>query len=209
MTIEQILSFIAASAALTFLPGPDNIFVLTQSLTRGRRFGIGISSGLVSGLIIHTFLAAFGISLLINNSSLAFNIIRYLGAAYLFYLAISALFEKPLKTDTTGEKIQEKDSFFSLWRTGFVMNLLNPKVIIFFLAFFPQFIVDDGMKTHWQMIILGLIFMIIALIIFFLISLLAGSFSKFFNKPQFWTIVKWMKFIILGSIGITLLLTQH
>lgn len=208
MTLQQIISFILASAALTFLPGPDNIFVLTQSLTRGKRFGLGISLGLVSGLIIHTFLAAFGISLLISQSPIAFSVIKYLGAAYLFYLAISAIREKPQAPQTENLEFQKQVSSFSLWQTGFIMNLLNPKVIVFFIAFFPQFIITDGMKTHWQMIILGLIFMTIALIIFSLIATLAGYFSKYLNNPKFWKIIKWVKFIILAGIGMTLLLTS-
>jgi threonine/homoserine/homoserine lactone efflux protein len=207
MTIEQILSFILASAALTILPGPDNIFVLTQSLTRGKRFGLGISLGLVSGLIIHTFLAAFGISLLISQSPIAFSVIKYLGAAYLFYLAILALKEKPQAPQTEDLDISKQTSPFSLWKTGFIMNLLNPKVIIFFIAFFPQFIISEGMKTHWQMITLGLLFMAIALIIFSLISILAGYFSKYLNNSKFWKVIRWVKFIILAGIGIALLLT--
>lgn len=209
MTLQQIISFILASAALTILPGPDNIFVLTQSLTRGKRFGLGISLGLVSGLIIHTFLAAFGISLLISQSPTAFSVIKYLGAAYLFYLAFSALKEKPSVPSLNKDASPTHISFFSLWQTGFIMNLLNPKVIIFFIAFFPQFIIPDGFKNHTQMIILGLLFMLIAFIIFTLISLLAGIFSNFINKPKFWIFIKWAKFGILSAIGLSLLLTQH
>lgn len=209
MTLEQIIAFILASAALTVLPGPDNIFVLTQSLTRGKREGIGISLGLVSGLIIHTFLAAFGISLLISQSPLAFKIIKYLGAAYLFYMAIMALNEKSDQEIQLNGETPEKRSFISLWSKGFVMNLLNPKVVIFFLAFFPQFLIESSMPNHWQMVILGLCFMLFALIIFSLISLLAGAFSKYLNKPNFWIIVKWLKFFILAGIALALLFTQH
>ncbi|MFA6618112.1 MAG: LysE family translocator [Candidatus Neomarinimicrobiota bacterium] len=207
MTLQQILSFILASAALTILPGPDNIFVLTQSLTRGKKYGLGISLGLVSGLIIHTFLAAFGISLLISQSATVFTIIKYLGTAYLFYMALSALKEKPIQDIETNNNTTDKVSFSSLWTKGLVMNLLNPKVIVFFLAFFPQFISEDTYAAHWQMIILGLCFMAVALIIFSLISFLAGYFSKFLNKAKFWTIVKWAKFFILVGIGLALLLT--
>lgn len=210
MTPQQILSFILASAALTILPGPDNIFVLTQSLTRGKRYGLGISLGLISGLLLHTFLAAFGISLIISQSSTAFTIIKYLGAAYLFYMALSALREKPVqKIETDNNNTRDKESFVFLWTKGLIMNLLNPKVIIFFLAFFPQFINEDTYAAHWQMIILGLCFMLVSLIIFSLISILAGVFSKFLNKPKFWIIVKWVKFSILLVIGLALLLTQN
>lgn len=209
MTLQQILSFVLASAALTILPGPDNIFVLTQSLTRGKRDGIGISLGLVSGLIIHTFLAAFGISLLISQSLIAFSIIKYLGAGYLFYMAISALNEKSVQEIQFNAKTPDQRSFSSLWIRGFVMNLLNPKVIVFFLAFFPQFLIKSSLANHWQMLILGICFMIVALIIFTLISILAGSFSKYLNKPDFWIIVKWVKFFILTGIALTLLLTHN
>ena len=87
MQIELILSFLLASVLLTFMPGPDNIFVLTESITKGQKNGIAISIGLCSGVLIHTLAAATGLSIVIQKSALAFSIIKYLGAAYLFYLA--------------------------------------------------------------------------------------------------------------------------
>ncbi len=209
MALEQLLSFIIASAVLTILPGPDNIFVLTQSLTLGRREGVSISLGLVSGLIVHTFLAAFGISLLISQSPTAFAIIKYLGAAYIFYIALMALNERSNQEIQFNGSTPKERSFASLWAKGFVMNLLNPKVIIFFLAFFPQFLIKSSLPNHWQMVILGLCFMLIAFIIFSLIAFLAGSFSKYINKPRFWLMVKWVKFFVLTGIALALLLTSH
>ena len=94
MTLETIISFLSASIILTIMPGPDNIFVLTESLTSGRRTGIAISLGLASGVLIHTLAAATGLSIIIRQSAVAFSVIKYIGAAYLFFLAYKAIRDK-------------------------------------------------------------------------------------------------------------------
>ena len=94
MSIELLLSFVIASVILTIMPGPDNIFVLTESLTNGKKTGIAISFGLATGVLVHTFAVATGISIIVQKSAIAFSAIKYLGASYLFYLAIMALKDK-------------------------------------------------------------------------------------------------------------------
>lgn len=207
MQIELIFSFLLASVLLTFMPGPDNIFVLTESITKGQKNGIAISIGLCLGVLIHTLAAATGLSIVIQKSALAFSIIKYLGAAYLFYLAYQSTREKPMEV-SFGKKVKEEFKVVPLIRKGFLMNVLNPKVSLFFIAFLPQFISKDGFNITYQMIILGLIFMVQALVIFSLISILASRLTGYVNNAKFWKITKWSKVSVLSILGLTLALSE-
>ncbi len=124
--LEQLLPFLTASILLTFAPGPDIIYVLVQGMTNGKKYGIVTALGLVSGIIIHTSLVAFGISAIIKQSETLFLIIKLLGAGYLFYLARQVLKSDPKITFSTGNT-EEKQDFLSLYKRGFLMNVLNPK----------------------------------------------------------------------------------
>lgn len=154
---SQLIYFIAASAALTLLPGPDILFVLTQSISQGKKAGVATASGLCTGVLVHTTAAALGISALIYESALAFEIVKYAGAAYLLYLAWRAL--KESEELISSAPVREADAF-ALYRRGIFMNVLNPKVAIFFLAFLPQFVNIDSGNVPMQMIFMGIIFMV-------------------------------------------------
>jgi threonine/homoserine/homoserine lactone efflux protein len=208
METSLILSFLVASCILTIMPGPDNIFVLTESLTKGSRNGIAISLGLSSGILIHTLAAATGLSIIIRESALAFSILKYLGAAYLFYLAIAAVRDKKPVMGLNSYSSGIEKSFLQLMRKGFLMNVLNPKVSLFFIAFLPQFISKNGFNPTWQMMILGLIFMVQAIVIFSAISMLAGRLTGYLNSPRFWRITKWSKVGVLAILGLTLALSR-
>lgn len=198
-------SFILASVALTLLPGPDLVFVIIQSVTNGARIGFTIAIGLVSGLIIHTTLAATGLSLVIAQSDWAIKGIQYAGAAYLFYLAYLGI-----KSDASPIALEAKkentSSFWKRWRTGFFMNVLNPKVSLFFIAFFPQFLVlESEIPISYQMITLGLLFMVQAILIFGLVCLIAGKLTSTLRSERFWNITKWVNVGVLALLGIGLL----
>lgn len=207
MQVELILSFLTASILLSLMPGPDNIFVLTESLTRGVRTGVIISTGLASGVLIHTLAAATGISLILQQSELAFSIVQYLGAAYMFYLAWQATREKPMEVDLEAASATMGKSSFQLLRKGFLMNILNPKVSLFFIAFLPQFVSKEGYSPMIQMIILGVIFMVQALLIFSFIAALSGRLSSQLNSPRFWNATKWSKFVVLVVLGVSLVVS--
>lgn len=199
-------SFILASVALTLLPGPDLVFVIVQSVTSGAKIGFSIAVGLVSGLIIHTTLAATGLSIVIAQTEWAINLIQYAGAAYLFYLAYLGAKSKssPVKIEAHTD---QSHSFWKRWRTGFFMNVLNPKVSLFFIAFFPQFILSESsIPITYQMITLGLIFMIQAILIFGLVCLIAGKLTSVLRSDQFWKITKWLNVAIMAILGVGLLL---
>jgi len=204
MELELILSFLGASIILSIMPGPDNIFVLTESLTKGWRNGLAISVGLGCGVLIHTIAAATGLSLIIQKSAIAFSIIKYFGAAYLFYLAYQAYKEKKPILNLQANDYSKKVGFLPLIGKGFLMNVLNPKVSLFFIAFLPQFVSSTGLNITAQMIVLGLIFMLQAIIVFSAISILSSKLTKHVNNPSFWKITKWSKISVLAILGLTL-----
>lgn len=209
MDIQLVIAFISASIALTVMPGPDNIFVLTESLTKGAKVGATIALGLVVGVLVHTSAAAAGISIILKTSEIAFSLVKYIGAAYLFYLAYMSLIEKPKTGIEVGEKSVVNYNFWKLFRRGFIMNVLNPKVSIFFIAFLPGFISKNGFNPALQMIILGVVFMIQAYVIFGSVALLAGRFSEALNKPKFWVYTKFTQVFVLAALGFLLVLTEQ
>lgn len=203
--LEQLIPFLTASILLTLAPGPDIIFVLVQGMSNGKRYGIITALGLVSGIVIHTSLVAFGISILITESEILFQIIKILGAAYLFYLAFQVS-KMEVSTGFSTEVVPKK-KLFSLYKQGFLMNVLNPKVAIFFLAFFPGFLWNPEGNIVLQFYTLGFIFMLQAFIIFSTVSILAGKIAIYLKKHQKSGIVfKWLQVVVFIGIGIFILL---
>ncbi len=177
-----------------------------QSISQGKKAGIATASGLSTGVLVHTTAAALGISALIYKSALAFEIVKYAGAAYLLYLAWHALNENEELIAST--PVREAD-IFALYRRGILMNVLNPKVALFFLAFLPQFVDLDSGNVPMQMIFLGIIFMTQAWLIFSAISIFAGSAGeKIIQKPEIGKYIKWGKAGIFSFIGIKLALSH-
>ena len=203
--METLISFIGASMLLTIMPGPDIIYVLVQSATNGKKYGIATSLGLVSGIIVHTSLVAFGVSAIIKQSENIYFIIKLFGAIYLLYLAFityKANDEVLLNTKA------EKKGLLKLFKQGFIMNVLNPKVSIFFLAFFPGFLYSSTQSTIIQFYVLGGLFMLQALIIFSMVSVLSGNFASYLKAhPKFNTNIKWFKILVFVGIAIFILLS--
>ena len=190
---------------LTIMPGPDIIYVLLQSLTNGKKYGIATSLGLVSGIIIHTSLVAFGVSAIIKQSENIFFGIKLFGALYLVYLAYQTFKseEELLLTTKAARK-----SVLKLFKQGFIMNVLNPKVSIFFLAFFPGFLYSSTQSTILQFYVLGGLFMLQALLIFSMVSLLSGSFAAYLkNHPKLNSNIKWFKIVVFVGIAVFVLLS--
>ncbi len=208
MDFHLIISFLSASILLTLMPGPDNIFVLTESLTKGKRNGILISVGLVLGVLVHTFAAATGLSIVIQKSAMAFSVIKYVGAAYLFYLAFMAMKEKKIEMYITQTNKPSAQSASFLIRKGFLMNVLNPKVALFFIAFLPQFVTKNGLNITIQMLLLGIIFAFQAFGIFYVVSILSGKLTKYVTSNRFWNITKWGKIGVLSALGLALIFSK-
>lgn len=208
MDINIFISFIVASMLFTLMPGPDAIYVVTESLSKGTRTGFIISLGLCSGILVHTLIAATGVGLLLQSSEIAFNIVKYFGALYLLYMAYDAFKEKAQHVENLGEVLVESRTIGQLWRRGFFMNVLNPKVSIFFIAFLPQFLTPNGLLPTLQMAIMGVAFMIQGVLMMYLLALVSGKFSKYLNKPKTWVIIKWAKVCILFSFSIMMIMSS-
>jgi threonine/homoserine/homoserine lactone efflux protein len=202
--IESLLSFSLATIILALSPGPDNIYVLTQSLANGIKSGVATTAGLISGCIVHTSLLAFGVSALITASEGIFYGIKVFGAVYLIYLAY-----KVYRSDAaiSFSENAPKKSNWHLFKQGVIMNLLNPKVMIFFLAFFPAFLWNEHEGTVSQFYILGLVFMLVSFIVFSSIAILAGSISGFLTRyKQIGVVLKWLQIVVFLGIAIYVLI---
>ncbi|UMB62199.1 LysE family translocator [Lutibacter sp. A80] len=191
---------------LTISPGPDIIYVLVQSITNGKKYGIATALGLVSGIIVHTTLVAFGVSAIIKQSEYIYFGIKLFGALYLLYLAYITY---KTNEDVILKAKADKKGLLQLFKQGFIMNVLNPKVSIFFLAFFPGFLYSNTQSTIVQFYVLGLLFMLQALAIFIVVSLLSGSFAGYLKKhPTFNSNIKWFKIIVFIGIAIFILFSE-
>ena len=205
MNYDIIISFIIATSALAFSPGPDNIYVLMQSVANGTKYGLATTAGLISGCIIHTTLLAFGVSLLIKESESLFFFIKLLGALYLLYLAYK-VYKSSSAIHLSNDHIPKK-SLLQLFKQGFIMNVLNPKVTIFFLAFFPGFLFSDTLSTVVQFYILGFVFMAVSLIIFSTIAILAGTIADYIKSHKnVGFVLKWLQIVVFIAIAILILI---
>lgn len=187
------------------MPGPDIIYVLVQSVTNGKKFGIATSLGLVLGIIIHTTLVAFGVSAILKQSENLFFGIKLFGALYLLYLAYQTYISNEELLITKNVK---KKSLLKLVKQGFIMNVLNPKVSIFFLAFFPGFLYSTSQSSIVQFYVLGLLFMMQAFIIFSIVSILSGTFASYLKKhPRLNSNIKWFKILVFVGISVFIILS--
>jgi len=179
LDMDTLAVFFVASIALALAPGPDNIFVLMQSAMHGKRAGLIVTGGLCSGLIFHTAAVALGVAAIFNTSLLAFNLLKSLGAAYLLYLAYQALRAAWSQHSTDLSPQQEPPLKGSqLYLRGLIMNISNPKVAIFFLAFLPQFIDAETEQVGLQVMSLGCVFMLATALVFSAVAVTAGFLAE-------------------------------
>jgi threonine/homoserine/homoserine lactone efflux protein len=177
--LDTIYTFLIASTLLCIAPGPDNIFVLAQSALFGYKKGLFVTLGLCTGLIAHTSAVALGVAALIKSSHFAFTTLKLAGAFYLLYLAWHAFTASSNKTSD----IQHiRLSNLKFYRRGIVMNITNPKVTLFFLAFLPQFTNPDQGSVVQQVFILGLLFILITFVVFGSIAAMAGVLGNWLNR---------------------------
>ncbi|TXD84304.1 LysE family translocator [Subsaximicrobium wynnwilliamsii] len=196
-----------ATSALAISPGPDNIYVLMQSLVNGKKSGLATVAGLISGCLVHTSLVAFGVSALIKANDTLFFLLKLFGAVYLLYLAYQ-VYKSDAALDLGSNQIKKK-SLSQLFKQGVIMNVLNPKVSIFFLAFFPGFLFSDTMGTVAQFYILGLLFMLVSLIIFSSIALLAGSISSYIKgHKRIGLYLKWLQIVVFVGIAVLIFTSE-
>ena len=173
---NSLVCFLSASVLLTLAPGPDNIYLLTKSLADGAKSGVALTFGLATGIIFHTSLVIFGVAALVKGSPLLFAALKYFGAGYLLFLASRALRE------TGGINLkgraEERTKLSTLYKRGVLMNVLNPKVLLFFLAFLPQFADENSANLALDIAVLGALFAAQVIVIFSLIALFAGRIRR-------------------------------
>lgn len=196
-----------ATSVLSLSPGPDNIYVLMQSIVNGKKYGLATVAGLISGCLVHTTLVAFGVSAIIKESDTLFFIIKLLGALYLLFLAFK-VYKSSSELSLNSENVPKK-SLLQLFKQGFIMNVLNPKVSIFFLAFFPGFLFSDTLSSVVQFYVLGLLFMLVTAIIFSTIAILAGSISEYIKQHnRIGLYLKWLQIIVFVGIAILIFTSE-
>jgi threonine/homoserine/homoserine lactone efflux protein len=179
--LESLVTFLAASVLLALAPGPDNIFVLTQSALHGKFAGLLVTLGLCTGLIVHTTAVAFGVAVIFQAFALAFTALKLCGAGYLLYLAWGAWRATATEINASSDVGLSRGK---LYRRGIIMNVTNPKVSIFFLAFLPQFADPDRGSLTLQMVILGGVFILATILIFGTIALLAGTLGSWLARSD-------------------------
>lgn len=186
MTLETIISFFLTSLALTISPGPDIMYVLSTSLAKGKQFGIATAIGLSSGLLFHTTLLAFGISTLIVAIPWLIIAIKVFGTAYLLRI-IYLLYKAPIEPITVevDKTLISRSNVFQQVQQGLIMNILNPKIMLFFLSLFPSFLHPEFGNIKMQVYTLGSIFMLQAFLVFCLIAVLSGYVSKFLKRNTY------------------------
>jgi threonine/homoserine/homoserine lactone efflux protein len=170
---QNLLLFVGAALVLLLIPGPAVLYVVARSITQGRKAGIVSVCGIHTATLIHILAAALGLSVLVLSSALAFNIVKYAGAAYLVWLGFRKLFGPTEALTPDGQLVSY--SYARLFRDGFIVNLLNPKTALFFLAFLPQFVDVSRGSVAVQITILGLLLAILGFITDSAYSLLANA----------------------------------
>ncbi len=206
---EQFSAFFIAALALNLSPGIDHVYILSRTLAQGRLVGFMSSWGVCTGAMVHTIALAFGLSTILAASATAFTIVKVVGAAYLVWLGIQALRSKGLAVQAEDLR-QDGDEHTNPWgafRQGVLVNVLNPKVAIFFLAFLPQFVDTSRSVTWWQFIVLGTLVILIALVWEAVLVFGAGFISSWLQRQQQAT--TWLNrvmgsvFVILGAWLVT------
>lgn len=210
--IENYLGFVLAAILLNLTPGTDSMYIITRSVSQGQSAGFYSVLGITTGSLIHTLLAALGLSVLLASSPTAFMIVKYIGAAYLCYLGLKMLLSKPSNTivnTLSKDKVilnQHKVDNWQIYKQGVLTNVFNPKVALFFIAFFPQFIDPNYAYGMLSFLILGLTFATTGFIWCTCLALLAARFSKKLReKPSVETILNKISGIVFVGLGIKLL----
>jgi threonine/homoserine/homoserine lactone efflux protein len=203
--METLISFILAVSILAISPGPDNIFVLMQSVVHGKKYGLATIIGLMTGCIVHTIFVAVGISTIIKENNTIFLVIKILGAVYLLYLAYKVI-TGGSEISMSTEKIDKKTPF-QLFKIGFIMNVLNPKVTLFFLALFPGFLFSEILPISLQFYTLGGLFILVSFVVFSLIAILGGTISeKIKTSKNIGVWLQWMQVFVFIGIAVFILI---
>jgi threonine/homoserine/homoserine lactone efflux protein len=205
--LDTVTVFFAASLALGLAPGPDNIFVLTQSALHGRAAGLFVTIGLCTGLLVHTTAVSLGIAAVFATSVVAFTTLKLIGASYLLYLAWQAF---KTRASSIPQNEDSDVSFRHLYARGVIMNITNPKVAIFFLAFLPQFADPSRGSLTLQLFLLGALFIVATLLVFVSIAWFAGTLGDWLKKsPRAQIVLNRIAGTIFVGLALRLVTTER
>lgn len=206
LTIEQLLAFLAAALLVTASPGPDNLMVLSMGLSKGRRHGMVFGLGCALGCLSHTVLAVVGVSALIVASPLAFTVLKVCGGAYLVWMGVRALRSSgAMRLD----QAPEGESLSQLFFKGVFANAINPKVVLFFLSFLPQFVVTGRGDESMQLAQLGLVFTAQAAVLFGLLGYFSGAIGRWIQRtPRVGVWLDRVAGAVFVGLGVKLVLSR-
>jgi threonine/homoserine/homoserine lactone efflux protein len=207
MNANSILIFFTASIVLILTPGPDMIYVLTRGISNGQKAGVISAIGVLCGLFIHTFLIACGLGYIVSTSLVLYTIIKYAGIMYLIYLGVKSVFTKgKFSPNIDCSNIATKKLFIN----GLLSDLLNPKIILFFVAFLPQFVNPNKGNESLQLISFGLFYIGLTAIVLITMGLYSGKIGSWMMRKK--VIAKYMNKIagsIMISLGIGLVFSKR
>lgn len=199
--------FLLAAWALNIVPGPDMLYVLARSANQGRRAGLASALGIAGGCVIQTALVALGLAGILAAVPLAYEVVKFVGAGYLIYLGIRALFSRQNALNTPQV---EQTALWRIFAQGVLTNVLNPKVALFFLAFLPQFTSPAYGSVPLQIIILGMIFNVSGTLVNIVVALLAGSLGGWLKRnARVSRMLNWLTGCIFIGLGVRLAFLQR
>lgn len=211
--IENMWLFVISGIILNILPGPDSLYIISRSASQGFRAGSAAALGIGAGTMVHILAAAFGISAILATSATAYTVVKLLGCLYLLYLGITMLLGRPASSQAGGAvlpAIRKHDSLSRVFYTGFLTNVLNPKVALFFIAFMPQFIAIDAPNIPLAFIVLGLIFNFNGMIWCHILARSAATIGAHFNRNR--AVTQWLTRVaglLFAYFGISLALSDQ
>ncbi|MER1956896.1 MAG: LysE family translocator [Solibacillus sp.] len=201
--MTSIPLFIIACVLLIILPGPDTAIVTKNTVVGGRKGGMKTMLGSCVGLSIHTIAAVAGLSAIIVKSALAFTVLKYVGAAYLCYLGVRTLMNMRAKKTEVNEEVLVEAKGSSYFKQGFITNITNPKVAVFFLTFLPQFLAP-GADAFWSFLVMGIIYTVLTFAWFFFYVVLLDKVRNFMKRPSTQASIEAITGVVLIGFGIKL-----
>lgn len=203
--LQELATFTLAALLIGLAPGPDNLFVLTQSALYGAKAGLQVILGLCTGLLVHLLMVFMGVAVLVQTSVVALTVLKIIGALYLLSLAWQTLRAVQPKSN---DLKQNNVSAYQLYRRGIIMNVTNPKVLLFFLAFLPQFLQPETGSLAMQISLLGTLFILATLFVFSAIALFAGKVGQLIRKSSSLVVLNRMAALVYTVLAVKLLTAE-
>ena len=203
--LQELATFTLAALLIGLAPGPDNLFVLTQSALYGVKAGLQVILGLCTGLLVHLLMVFMGVAVLVQTSVVALTVLKIIGALYLLSLAWQTLRAVQPKSN---DLKQNNVSAYQLYRRGIIMNVTNPKVLLFFLAFLPQFLQPETGSLAMQISLLGTLFILATLFVFSAIALFAGKVGQLIRKSSSLVVLNRMAALVYTVLAVKLLTAE-